>query len=204
MKFFRLAALLFVASFSVQAVELEAGKSYHNIVPAQPTNSGEKIEVVEVFSYACSHCFRFEPHLKRWLKNIPDNVEFIHMPAIFNDRLEVYARAFYAAEVLGELDKVHEAFFDAIHVQKRPLTSQKAIVKLAVENGIDQVRFEKAFRSFSVDAKVRRAKELGARYGISATPSMVVNGKYRMDPGMTGGFGGMLKVVDQLIEKESK
>jgi len=204
MKFIKMAALLIFASFSVQAADFEAGKAYHNIVPAQPTNSGDKIEVVEVFSYACSHCFRFEPHLKRWLKGIPDNVQFVHMPAIFNDRLELYARAYYAAEVLGELDKVHEAFFDAIHVQKRPLNSQDAIVELAAEKGVDQKRFEKAFRSFTVDAKVRRAKELGSRYGISATPSMVVNGKYRMDPSMTGGFGGMLKVVDHLIEKESK
>jgi len=198
MKFIKFAALLLFASMTAQA----ADSTYKLITPAQPTDSGDKIEVVEIFQYGCSHCHRFEPLLKRWLKDLPDNVEFVRMPAVFSENLELFARAFYAAEALGELDKLHDPFFAAIHEEKRHINSEDAAIKLAEENGIDGKRFAKAMRSFSVEAKVRRAKELGARYGVSATPSMVVNGKYLTDPGMTGGFAGMLKTVDELIAKE--
>lgn len=203
MKLIKFAVLLLVFSANTAfAANFQEGESFHRIVPAQPTSTEGKIEVVELFSYACSHCHRFEPHIERWLKTLSDDVVFVRMPAIFNDRLEMYARAFYAAEALGELDKLHQPFFDAIHLQKRAMNNQASIIALAAENGIDQAAFEKAFRSFSVDSKVRRAKELGRRYAITSTPSMVVNGKYRSDPGITGGFRGLLKVVDHLVEKE--
>lgn len=194
----------FFAANTAMAAAQE-GVNYKTIVPAQPTETGEKIEVIEIFSYGCGHCHRFEPALKRWLKNKPDNVEFTHMPAIFNQQLALYARAYYAAEALGVLDKVHMPFFEAIHLQKRRLDSEEAIAELFEENGVDRKKFGKAFRSFSVESKVKRAAELGRRYGVEATPSMVVNGKYITNPGQgQQGFKGMLKTVDELIASETK
>jgi thiol:disulfide interchange protein DsbA len=205
MKSLKLALSMLISLFIVttaSAVEYQEGAAYQLIVPAQPTSIEGKIEVAEVFSYGCSHCYRFEPILERWLKTKPKNVEFIRIPAIFSPQLELYARAFYAAEALGALDKIHKPFFDAIHLQKLPLNDEAAIGDLFEKNGVSRADFIKAFRSFSVDAKMRRAAELGKRYGIQATPSMVVNGKYRLDPGMTGGANGMMNVVDYLAAKE--
>lgn len=201
---FSLLLSLFVAT-AATAVEYQEGVSYQLIIPAQPTSTEGKIEVAEIFSYGCSHCYRFEPTLERWLKAKPKNVEFIRIPAIFNAQLELYARAFYAAEALGAVDKIHKPFFDAIHMQKLPLSDEASIADLFEKNGVSRADFNKAFRSFSVDAKVRRAAELGKRYGIQATPSMVVNGKYRLDPGMNNiGANGMMNVVDYLVAKEPK
>ncbi|MFC1749097.1 thiol:disulfide interchange protein DsbA/DsbL [Pseudomonadota bacterium] len=207
MRFLKL-ALLFMAPFFMANTAIAAaqeGVNYKTIVPAQPTETGEKIEVIEIFSYGCSHCHRFEPALERWLKTKPDNVEFTHMPAIFNQQLAMYARAYYAAEALEVLDKVHKPFFEAIHLQKRRFDSEEAIADLFEENGVDRKKFSKAFRSFSVEAKVKRAAELGRRYGVEATPSMVVNGKYITNPGQgQQGFKGMLKTIDELIAAETK
>ncbi len=207
MRFIKLALLFMVPFFAANTAMAAAqeGLNYKMIVPAQPTATGDKIEIIEIFSYGCSHCHRFEPVLERWLKNKSDNIEFIHMPAIFNQQLALYARAFYAAQALGVLDKVHMPFFDAIHLQKRRLDTEEAIADLFEENGVDREKFSKAFRSFSVEAKVKRAAELGRRYGVQATPSMVVNGKYITNPGdARQGFRGMLNTVDELIAKESK
>lgn len=208
MKLFKLALLMLVPFFvmtSVNAEQLQEGTNYLAITPPQPTSVDEgKIEVVEIFSYGCSHCHRFEPIIERWLQTKPDNVTFVRLPAIFNDTLAMYARAFYAAEALGVLDKIHKPFFEAIHLQKRRMNTEAEIADLFAENGVSKEDFEKAFRSFAVEAKVRRATELGRRYGVQATPSMVVNGKYITDPGKTNGFQGMLNVVNALIEKESK
>ena len=206
MKLFKL-TLLMLASLiimpSVNAAPPQEGPAYLAITPAQPTSADEgMIEVVEIFSYGCSHCFRFEPMLDRWLKTKPANVKFVQLPAIFNATLAMYARAFYAAEALGVLDKIHTPFFEAIHLQKRRMNTEAEVAALFAEHGVDQQKFEKAFRSFAVEAKVRRAAELGKRYGVQATPSMVVNGKYITDPGKTNGFQGMVNIVNQLVKQE--
>lgn len=198
-----LAVIPVMAMAPAQAASFQEGTQYKVIVPAQPTvTETGKIEVVEIFSYGCSHCHRFEPYIERWLKTLPKNVTFTRMPAIFSPALALYARAYYTAETLGVLNKVHQPIFDAIHVEKRNLTSEEAFAELFAQNGVSKADFQKAFRSFSVEAKVRRAAELGKRYGIEATPSMVVNGKYRTDTGMGNGPGGTLAIVDFLIQKE--
>lgn len=207
MRLIKIATLFLLSAFALNTAfaQLAPPAPYKNIVPPQPTTSGEKIEVIEIFSYGCSHCHRFEATLERWLKNKPDNVEFVRLPAIFSPQLALFARAYYAAEALGVLDKVHKPLFDAVHMQKRRLANEDEIAEVFVENGVNKDDFHKAFRSFSVEAKVRRATELGKRYGVEATPSMVVNGKYITNPGMDNiGFDGMIKQVNQLVAKESK
>jgi thiol:disulfide interchange protein DsbA len=207
MRLIKLAMLLLVSAFTLNtAVAQEANNApYKNIVPPQPTSTGAKIEVIEIFSYGCSHCFRFEATLERWLKDKPANVEFVRLPAIFSPQLAIYARAYYAAEALGAIDKVHKPLFDAIHMEKRKLATEDEIAEVFVANGVKKEDFHKAFRSFSTEAKVRRAQELGKRYGVEATPSMVVNGKYITNPGMANiGFDGMINQVNQLAAKESK
>ena len=208
MKLFKLALLMLVPFFAItnaNAAQLQEGTTHFTITPPQPTSTEEgTIEVIEIFSYGCSHCHRFEPILERWLKTKPDNVKFVQLPAIFNDVLAMYARAFYTAESLGVLDKIHKPFFEAIHMQKRRMNTEAEIKDLFVEHGVDEEKFDKTFRSFAVEAKVRRAAELGRRYGVQATPSMVVNGKYITDPGKTNGFRGMINTIDSLIEQEQK
>ncbi len=207
MKFFKFALLMLAPLFfipSVNAAQLQEGATHLVITPAQPTSADEgEVEVVEIFSYGCSHCFRFEPTLERWLKNKPANVKFVQLPAIFNDTLAMYARAFYAAEALDVLDKVHMPFFEAVHLQKRRMNTEAEIAALFAEHGVEQKKFEEAFRSFAVEAKVRRAAELGKRYGVQATPSIVVNGKFITDPGKSNGFRGMMDVVNNLVKQES-
>ncbi len=211
MKFIKSALIaLFLSTGTAFAASLSEGADYHRIVPPQPTNSGDKIEIVEVFSYGCSHCFRFEPMVQRWKKKLADDVVFSYMPAIFSrggvpdPTMEIYAQAFYAAEALDVLDKVHMAFFDTIHVNKKPLNSQAAVLDIVEANGVDRKAFERAMNSFSVAAKVRRSKEMLNRYRVKGTPSIVVNGKYITSPTRQLSPRNMLKLVDQLIEDERK
>ena len=194
---------LLVWSLGAVAAPFEEGVAYRAVVPAQPTANEEKVEVVEVFSYLCPHCHKFQPVIERWADKADDDVEFVRMPAVFNTRMVIYARAFYAAEALGVLDQVHKPFFDAIHMEKKAVNNEQAIFDLMGELGVDVEAYQKAFRSFAVEAKVRRAAELTQRYGIEATPSVVVNGRYRMDPGMAKqGFRGVINVVDHLVKQE--
>lgn len=196
--------LLLIPVFA-HAAEFEEGRNYSRIVPAQPTESPGKIEVVELFWYGCPHCYRFQPYLERWVKRLPADVEYRRMPAILAGHWTVHANAYYTAEALGILDKIHKPLFDAMHAQKRRLDTEERLMEFFAEQGVSNEDFKKTFHSFSVEAKVRRAKEMSRRYETNATPSVVINGKYILDSGqVNGNYNSMLKVMDTLIEQERK
>ncbi|NOY61749.1 MAG: thiol:disulfide interchange protein DsbA/DsbL [Gammaproteobacteria bacterium] len=182
-----------------------AGVDYELIRPAQAPMTEGKIEVTEVFSYGCIHCSRLEPLMERWLKNKPDDVEFIRMPtALGGERWKIYVRAYYTAEALGVLEQTHQAMFDAIHRLKEPLNSKELLQAFFANYGVDAKSFNRAFgkRSFSVNLNANRAIDLSSRYGIKSTPTLVVNGKYRITSSERGGQRAIFKVLDYLIAKE--
>lgn len=204
-------AILFMSSFLGLAhaagdagMSIDEGIEYHKIDPPQPTVTQDKIEVVELFWYGCPHCYHFEPMLQKWLKNKPDNVVFVRIPAIFNPGWALHAKAYYTAEALGVLDKLHEPLFDAIHKHHKRLGSEEELQKFFAEYGVSAEDFSNTFHSFVIDAKVRRAADLSKRYHIDGVPSMIVNGKYRTDGTLAHGQPEILKVVDYLINKELK
>jgi thiol:disulfide interchange protein DsbA len=186
------------------ADEYKEGVNYRRLATPVPTSTGDKIEVVEVFWYGCPHCYDLEPLIQTWLKHKPDNVEFHHLPAALGRRWEPLARAFYTAQILGVLDKIHQPLFDAIHAEGRPLNDEQQIAEFFAEHGVDKETFHKTYNSFDVELQLRRAQHLVQSYGIFGVPAMVVNGKYVTDGNMAGSKDDILKVVNFLIAKESK
>ncbi len=177
---------------------------YEKINPPQPTEDPERIEVLELFWYGCPHCYTLEPYLKTWLKDKPDYVVFRRMPAVFNARYELHAMAYYTAEALGVLDTIHEPMFDAIHRYRRPLNTSEQIMAFFQEHGVKNEDFRKAWGSFAVRSKVRRATVMGQRYGIGAVPAIIINGKYRTSGSLAGNNKNLVKVINTLAEEEQK
>jgi protein dithiol oxidoreductase (disulfide-forming) len=177
--------------------------AYERIIPAQPTANPDKVEVIEVFWYGCPHCHRFQPYVERWLLGADADVTFIRLPAILNESWAIHARAYYTAEALGVTERIHEALFDAIHIRKERLRNEAEIADFFEKHGVDKQRFRSTFNSFAVNSKVQRARELTRRYGIDGTPAVVVNGKYRTGPAMTGSFEGLVDVMDFLVSEEA-
>jgi thiol:disulfide interchange protein DsbA len=190
---------LFASLLAMQAWAVDEGIDYVELPVPQPTETGEKVEVLEVFMYSCPHCFHLEPTIERWLKTKPENVVFRRMPAVFGSKAEPHARAFYAAELMGETDRFSAALFDALHVKKQRVWDEDALVELAEGVGIDGGEFRKAYNSFFVGMKVSRAEEMGKRYGIDGVPAIIVDGKYRTSPTQSGGREQMMLVVNHLI-----
>lgn len=186
------------------AEKYEEGVHYERIVPAQPTSTVNKVEVLEIFWYGCPHCFRFEPYVERWLRKKPENAQFVRLPGVFRPSWEIGARAFYTAKLLGVFEKLHKPIFNAIHLQKRKLNTEEAMMEFFAEQGVDKKDFIKTYNSFAVGTRLRRAKTMTARYGIDGVPAVIVNGKYRVSNRMTGSNAETLKVINFLVEKESK
>ena len=206
MKLIRLLPLLglFLLPAGTALAEYVEGTQYKRLAAPVPTVDASKVEVVELFWYGCPHCYRLEPDLKKWLKNKPANVVFVRVPAVFRPLWGFHAKVYYTAEVLGVLDQVNPAMFEAMHVQRRKLNSVDEVKALFAQYGVTSEKFDNAFNSFAVDAKVRRATDLTRRYGLEGVPALVINGKYVTDGVMAHGHHGMLQVTDYLISKESK
>ena len=179
------------------------GVNYTRLSPTQPTSSGaDQVEVAEVFWYGCPHCFAFDPMLRAWQASKPEYVNFIRIPAVWNDLLKLHARMFYTAQTLGKQDEMHEAMFSEIHEKHDPLDSVDKIRDFFGRFGVDAATFDKTWDSFAVHALLQRADELNRRYRISSVPTLVVNGKYVTDGSMAGSYDRLLELVNELAASE--
>lgn len=179
------------------------GKEYELVIPEQPTQVEDgKVEVVEIFWYGCSHCYDFEPYLEKWLSALPPYAEFRRLPAVFNARWLVHARAFYTAQALQVLERVHKPFFEALNKERKRLDTEDDLAAFFTQHGVNEAQFRQTFNSFAVDAKVKQSLQMVRNYGVTGVPAVVVNGKYRTAASLTGGYPALLEVIDQLIEKE--
>jgi thiol:disulfide interchange protein DsbA len=193
------------ASHAQQSVE---GKEYKLIEPPQKPGSGNKIEVVEFFSYACPHCAEFEPALQGWVKRKPKDVDYKMVPMVFRDAWKAPAKLYYTLEAMGLIDKYHQRVYDTIHKENKELFTDQAVKDWAKSVGIDAAKFDEVYDSFGIDAKLQRSATAGKAYGIQFTPALAVNGRYWTGPSMVsnpqGGldYARFFKVVDQLVDLE--
>jgi thiol:disulfide interchange protein DsbA len=194
---------LMVSSALLQAADYTEGVNYKKLSP-QPTDSGEKIEVLEFFWYGCPHCFVFEPYMQSWKKSKPANVEFVRVPAIFRPEWEVQARAYYALSNMGVIEDVHGKIFEAVNKDKKRLDKLELIADFVEKEGVDRKKFVEEYNSFAVDSMVRKTKKKQKAYKIEGVPSVAVNGKYLTGGSMAGSYDNLIKIIDYLVEQESK
>lgn len=195
-------AAAFLAGVPAQAQEFEAGRHYVELSKPVLTATPEKIEVVELFWYGCSHCYHFEPTLNAWVAKLPEDVAFRRVPAMFGGLWNIHGQLYLTLEAMGVEGKVRDGIFDAIHQQKLKLDTPEAMADFLAGQGVDRDAFLKTYDSFAVKGNLEKAKRLGMAYQITGVPVLVVNGKYRFDLGSAGGPEGALQVADYLIEKE--
>ncbi|TGN38734.1 thiol:disulfide interchange protein DsbA/DsbL [Marinobacter confluentis] len=195
-----LLTLVFMAQANAQSYE--EGRHYVALDVPVRTASDTGIEVAEVFWYGCPHCYEFKPLIENWAENKPDDVNYVKIPAALGKSWEPHARAFYALEAMGELDKVHDALFEALAGERRPLNSGEALADFVAQYDVDGEAFLKNYNSFGVNARMQQAqsKIRGAR--VTGTPTVLVAGKYRVTASMAGSHEAVLDVVNYLVEQE--
>jgi len=185
------------------------GTHFSRMVPAQPTVGGaDKIEVAEFFWYGCNHCFDFEPYINRWAEDLPANVRFVRVPALWNALVRIHGQLYYTEEVLANNGKLvdregfRQAVFLELHRRGNRLASESAIYAVFERFGVSQEDFRNAWGSFEVAQKMRVADDLARRYGLSSVPLIVVNGKYRTSAAEAGSYPNLLEVIDELVARE--
>ncbi|MEO6102928.1 MAG: thiol:disulfide interchange protein DsbA/DsbL, partial [Pseudoxanthomonas sp.] len=195
-----LSLLLLLVPLLAGAAEPVAGTDYVEIPGGKPYAPLQgKVEVVEVFGYTCIHCAHFQPLISAWQKKQPSYVRFTPVPAAFGGYWMPYARAYYAAAKLGVLGKTHDAVFKALHEDgSLPIqnASDQEIAGFYAGFGVDRSAFVTTMQSPATDLLLERSKDFALAAGIEGTPSIVVNGKYRVT---ARSFEDTLRVTDYLV-----
>lgn len=184
-----------------QGPALVRGVDYVEIPGGQPYAPLDgKIEVVEVFAYSCGHCAAFDPLVGAWKKRLPADVRFTMLPAVFYEQ-DNFPKAYFAAEALGVVDRVHSPLFNAMHIERslRPNASAADIIAFMAKHGVDANQMRGTIDSFAVKANIARTKQFIVRSGIDSTPTMVVNGKYRV---RGRSLEDVLRITDALVAQE--
>ena len=178
------------------------GEHYAELPDPVATGNSGKIEVLELFWYGCPHCYALEPRLEAWVEKLPQDVEFIRMPAVLARHWVTHARAYYAAALLGVEKETHSALFKAMHERRENISDQASLAAFFAKHGVEEKDFNQAFKSFSVSSKLQKAQMNQRKYRATGVPAIIVNGKYRVGMGMKGGDKELFDVVEFLINKE--
>lgn len=194
-----LAFLLFPLAAGAQETPRARIHHQYRLIDPQPVEAGDKVEVIEFFWYGCPYCHELQSSLAEWLKRKSADVTLRRVPALLGDDRVPHARIYYALEMLGELDRLHQQVYRSYHLQQLPMSKPEVMTQWAVRHGIDRQRWLTAYNSGEVAQKIQRAQELTRAYDVQGTPSIVVNGRYLTSSGMAGGVRDVMPVVDDLI-----
>ncbi|HEU4604557.1 MAG TPA: thiol:disulfide interchange protein DsbA/DsbL [Steroidobacteraceae bacterium] len=192
-----------LASFVLLAVSAQAepvqGRDYSLIVPVQPTDNADKVDVIEFFSYGCPHCAAFNPSVTTWAAKLPSNAVFTRVPVSFGrPQWGQLARTYYTLQSMGLVEKLDAALFTAIHQEHQNLFDEDSIVAWVAAHGVDAAKFRAEFNSFSVTTKATRAEQLARNYKVSGVPTLAIDGKYTV---MGQNFDEMLRNASAVVEK---
>ena len=185
--------------------QAQSGTGYLTLKERAPVDApAGQIEVLEFFSYGCSHCKNFEPVFNAWKKAAPKDVVVRMVHVGFQSSFEPLQRIYYALEAIGQVEPVHAKVFDALQTQRKRLDKPEVLFPWVAEQGVDRAKFEEAYKSFGVANKLRRAVQLQDAYKVEGTPALGIAGKYYTDGSMAGGFERMIQISNNLIAQERK
>jgi thiol:disulfide interchange protein DsbA len=167
------------------------GEQYVTLAaPHERLSPKGKVEVVEVFSYGCIHCAHFAPSAEQLRKSLPKGVVFKLLPAPFNEQWMPFARAYYAADKLGVVERTHLALFQAKFEQQYPINTLDELADFYASHGVNRAEFMRIATSDAATAQMKKDLALIEKWQVDGTPTIVVDGKYR---------SAKVKTLDELV-----
>jgi thiol:disulfide interchange protein DsbA len=212
-------ALLALPLAAPAQMKWQEGAHYTLLSGSQTTGQAPgKIEVTEVFSFGCVHCYRAKDAMVKLAASLPPDAAMTYVHAAFlpAEGWPMFQRAYYTARALGIADKTHDELFKAVWETgeiplmdaatgrvRRPLpTIEDAAKFYARVAAVKEADFLKASTSPAVEAQIARADELVKLWKIPGTPSLVVNGRYLVDSSALSSWDEFTALVNHLVGLE--
>ena len=194
-------ALLAGSAAFAAPIELVEGQNFRTLATPVATETGNKLEVLEAFSYGCVHCYEFEPAMRAWKAHLPADVQMSYLPATFNSNFEMYARGYYAAKALGIADSTHERVFDTIWASGMAAQDAEQLTNLYVRLGADRAKFTEALASVGVQAAISAAGAKAERFKLEGTPTLYVDGKYQVLTKGATSYDDIMQRLDAVVAR---
>ena len=188
------------------------GVEYETLTPAQSTDAGAKVEVIEFFSYSCPHCNRFDPLMAAWVKRNEDKIAFKRVHVAFHAGDVSLQRMYLTMDAMGITEKYHAKVFSAVHNDMQRLNSDEEVFNWMEKNGAERAKFIGVYRSFGAQSWVNRSNNMIRAYAIDSWPMVAIGGHYLTSPHYAGRSGppvgteaeqqqNALQVMDFLVAK---
>ena len=181
-----------------QEDKFREGTHYFKLNQATAPATDNSIEVTVVFSYLCSHCNTLDPYVESWAKRKPANVKMNRIHVDFGGASSLFARGYIAAEMTGVADESHSAMMNAIWKHQRRFRNKEQLADFYTTFGVEEERYLASYNSFALDSQLRKNMRDVKLFGITGTPMIVVNRKYRVP-----NTRSIMDVVDFLVAKET-
>ncbi|HEY5366495.1 MAG TPA: thiol:disulfide interchange protein DsbA/DsbL [Casimicrobiaceae bacterium] len=196
-----LGLMLFAALAALPAsAQMVEGKNYTRLATPVPVETGNKIEVIEFFSFGCPHCADLEPILDGWLAKKPADVEFRRIPVSFQRAWENLGKVYYTLHALGQ-DGLDPKVFVAIHQNGKNLADARTFLDWAASNGLDRKKVEDMYNSFTIASDISRSKRQAQVFNIESVPTIIVDGKFITSSDRIGGHANVPSAIDELVAK---
>lgn len=133
------------------------------------------LEVAEVFSFNCIHCYNIEPQVQALRKS--QKVSYIPLP-IYDPRdinqLAVI-NAYFTAQALGKEQQFRSAYFNSVFNVGMQAYAPDTLISVLNACGLNNKAFFALATSKKITDKVRDSAAMVVRYQISGTPTFIVN-----------------------------
>ena len=198
-KVFALLVGLVLLPLSVNAADFKEGTNYEVI----KQTATEKPEVLEFFSFYCPHCFKFEPLMKKLSEDLPSDVTIkkSHVNFLGGAMADEVTKAYAAADLLDVKEEVTSIIFDRIHTQRKAISSQKDIIDIFAKAGVSEKDATAALASFPVNGMASQMKRNTENFKVRGVPTLIVNGKYKVNTGSVKSVEEFTELVTFLTKK---
>ncbi|HMX16901.1 MAG TPA: thiol:disulfide interchange protein DsbA/DsbL [Rhodocyclaceae bacterium] len=197
-----LAAAVILSGPAAAQAQLQEGRDFVTLSPAQPVDAKGKVEVIEFFSYACPHCNDFDPILDKWIKRLPKDVEVRKVPVTFKRAAWAnLAKLYYALDTIGETGRLHAKVFEAFHAKNVNLGDEKTAMDWALTQGVDMKKFQEAWNGFGMAGRVANGQAMAEAYKIGGVPTLAVAGRYVVVGKAATTYEDLLRIADALIQR---
>jgi thiol:disulfide interchange protein DsbA len=150
--------------------------------PQAATPQDGKVEVLSFFMYHCPYCYQIDAELEAWVSTHKDKVVFKRIPLSFSKN-EPETRLFYALEASRNEIRMHKKIMQAIHEEGNKITRDEAsVLNWTTQQTELNGEFIKYWNAAHVIEKTNQAADIAKRFGISASPTIIVGGKYVTSP----------------------
>lgn len=141
-----------------------------------------KVKIVEYADFQCPACDRIAPILKDAINQTQDvaSLEYRAYPLSQHDKAHVTAVGAEAAGRQGKFWEMHDKLFaeQSTWINDTPFSFRDRLTGYAKDLGLDVDQFNRDVddKDSSIDGLISKSVDAGNAIGLSATPTLLING----------------------------